>query len=193
MMGKSSEVEKLLEHIYKIDETKMHKAELAMLNGCKCLAQLLYDKSAGLDFAKKAVENESDNSKWHYLLGMSYKNYRNECQSIHERPSNDETLAFQRAYCLSNNFSFGITLAHLHQESYNFERARKIYKDIYDRQPTCCTIRLQLALGFIQINEFELAKRCLDYVSREIPNSSQHAHYMGIYEEKCNKNLRVHN
>lgn len=186
----------MLKNIYKFNDTKIDEVESAMLNGCQCLAWSLYRTPQTLEsinFAKKAIECESTNGKWYYLLGKNYRNYRRRQQSLSQKPSHDETVAFEQAYKLSKNVLFGVSLARLYRESMNYKEATKIYKDIYDLEPTCCTVRLQLALGFIRAREFELAKRCLDHVAERLPNSVTYAHYMGIYEEKCNEDLKVIN
>lgn len=194
-LEKSAEVNELLNQIHQHDDMEMDEVKSAMLYGCQCLAWSLYTtpRAKEKEFAKKAVECEPTNGKWHYLLGKSYRDNRRKYMSLASKPSEKESRAFKRAYELSKNDLFGIYWAQSLRESRKNAEAIELYKDVYALQPTSCDVRLKLALGFIREKECELAERCLNYVVGVMPSSPVLAHYMGIYEENCKKDLKVIN
>ncbi|XP_046467556.1 uncharacterized protein [Neodiprion pinetum] len=186
------EANDLLKRICPIDG--MNNVELAMLNGCKCLAWSLYnatDKLKAITYAQKAIEYETDNGKWYFLLGKNYRRLRRRDNSLANRPNQQEAKAFETAYKFSKRVLFGVSLAQMYRESGNYDEANKIYEQIYALKPNCTKVQLQLALGFIRMKKCRLAKNCLDFVAEKMPNSPAYAHYMGIYEEKCNRNFET--
>lgn len=165
-----------------------------MLSGCKCLAWSLYydtGDSVAIDHAKRAIELDRYNGKWYFLLGKNYRRLRRLQNTLYQSPSEVEISAYAKAYRLSKNPLFGVSLAQVYRESKDHERAIDMYKEVYDLQPNSVTVRLNLALGFIRVNKKTLARSCLDYVGREMPDSVVYNHYMGIYYEKCCKNMEV--
>lgn len=189
------EADKLFVQIYRHGDMEMDEIGSAMLYGCKCLAWYFYEvpKVVGIESARKAIECEPTNGKWHFLLGKNLRDDRRKYKSISFPASQEEIDAFTKAVKLSKNPLFCISLAHLYRDSRETQKANDLYKDIYDLQPTNCAVRFQLALGFIRMKKCQLAKHCLDYVAGISPDSSKLAHYMGMYEEKCNNDLTVRN
>ncbi|XP_046735082.1 uncharacterized protein LOC124404758, partial [Diprion similis] len=191
-LGQLTEASDLLKGVCHMDG--MNNTELAMLNGCTCLAWSLYhatDNLKAITYAQKAIEYESDNGKWYFLLGKNYRRLRRRDNSLADRPSQQEVEAFKTAYRYSKRVLFGVSLAQMYRESGNYSEADKIYEQVYALKPNCCKVQLQLALGFIRTKKCQLAKNCLDFVTGKMPHSLIYAHYMGIYEEKCNRNFEA--
>ncbi|XP_046734981.1 uncharacterized protein LOC124404695 [Diprion similis] len=191
-LGQVTQADELLKEISIVKD--MNETELAMLSGCQCLAWSLYhvtDHSMAINSARKAVQHEPSNGKWHFLLGKMYRRSRRRHYWVGNHPDKDESLAFQKAYDLSKSALFGVSLAQMYRESGEYSEATRSYKEIAAGEPTSCKVQLQLALGLIRAKECSHAKGCLDYVAKKTPNSSIYQHYMGIYEEKCHQNFKA--
>ncbi|XP_046468691.1 uncharacterized protein [Neodiprion pinetum] len=191
-MGQLTQADELLKEICNIKD--MNETELAMLSGCQCLAWSLYnvtDNSMAIKFAQEAVQHEPSNGKWHFLVGKNCRTLRKRNCSTDSLPDEHESFGFQKAYELSKNALFGVYLARMYRESKNTEEANRMYKQVAAGERTCCKVQLQLALGLVRAKDCSLAKSCLDYVAERMPDSPKYAHYMAIYEEKCNRDFKA--
>lgn len=192
--GYSAKVDEMLEEITQVED--MDKAELALLSGCQCLTWSLYyatDNLIAIKHAKEAIDHQPDNGKWYFLLGKNCRRLRRRHNCIGVPPNFEEMSAFKKAFQLSENVFFGVSLAQMYRESKKWNLANEVYWKVYQLKPTCCKVRLQLALGFIRSKEREAAKDCLDYVTEIMPESPILTHYKAIYEDTCNRDYAVRN
>lgn len=167
------------------------------LNGCKSIAWSKY-KEAGefgiknvIEFSQLSIKDNGNCDVWHFVLGKNLRRLRR-MENFLTKPTKKEELAFQKAYQLSKEPTFGIYLAQMHKEKRDRNRALKIYKEIYNSKPESASINLRLALGFIRLGCLPLAKKCLDFAESRVPDDSMFLHYKGIYLENT-KNFKVRN
>lgn len=183
------EIAEILSNLNENVNCTSNAIDRSTLNGCKSIAWSKY-KEAGelviksaLNYINLAIEDNKNCDVWYFILGKNLRRQRR-VNNFLAHPTKKEEMSFQKAYELSKEPTFGIYFAQLHKEKRSPQRALKIYKEIYSTKPESTTINLRLALGFMRLdNNFQLAKECLDYAEKRIPDDSMFLHYKGIYLE----------
>lgn len=135
---------------------------------------------------REAIKLNDNCGLWHHILGKVLRSQRR-ALSI-SQPSLEEENSFLRAYETSKQPAFGIFVAHMYRESKEYNKAKMLYKKIFESVDSLSdTILLRLALGLIQIEHLEDAKVCLDKAEENCANRSMYLHYRAIYHMKNNE------
>lgn len=189
------EIDKILKTLNEDINYNENAKDRSTLNGCKSIAWSKY-KDAGIDslktalnFADEAIKDNLNCDVWHFMAGKNLRRIRR-LGNFLSKPTRLEQSKFQRAYELSKEPTFGIYLAQLYKELNYRDQALKTYKEIYYSHPESSSINLRLALGFIRLGQLPLAKNCLDFAEKRVPDDSMFLHYKGIYLE-TSKNFKV--
>ena len=180
-------IEKMQQIAAKIPSVRVSdKKEQSTLKACKsiiCFKGQPCDYSKAQEFIRGAIEDNPNCHLWHYHLGKILRKVRRS-EALFTRPDNQEIECFLKAYKGSQNPVYGVLLAHVYREAGIPEAALQMYEDIFSSELKSNTIILRIALGFMQLRNFDRAKECLDKAAEISTSFSMYFHYCGMYHLK---------
>ncbi|XP_015591883.1 uncharacterized protein LOC107266175 isoform X2 [Cephus cinctus] len=189
-MKRFSDVTNILKSIDSCDKEKL---EIGTLYGCQSIAWSFYfaaECDKAIQNASRAIDLNSDNGLWHFILGKSLRRQR-KFFNFGTKLTLREQTSFKNAFdLLPTNPYVGIYCAQMYRESYDLKNAKRAYTKVLAMKPDSCDIYLKLALGFIRTKSCEKASECLKYVASRTPKDKTYLHYIGIYLEKCEKDYK---
>lgn len=159
------------------------------INACRSMGWSKYHllgTEEAVDFIRKAISDNPECDLWYFILGKNLRRIRRD-SSVGSIPDKEEADAFLKAYQKSKNVVYGIFVAQMYREQRSNPKAVKMYEEIYRSKPKSHAIYLRLALGFLQLMKFPLAKMCLDEVAVKCPDDVMYLHYRGKYHMKTKK------
>ena len=167
----------------------MDEVERSTINACRSIGWSKYHtlgSEEAVDYIRRALKENPNCGLWHFILGKNLRRMRRDL-SVGAIPSNDERQAFLTAYEKSRNTIFGLFVAQMYRELRRNQQAIAMYQEVHRSNPKSRTVNLRLALGFVQLFKFELAKECLDKVAVQSPEDTMYLHYRGHYHMKTKK------
>lgn len=179
-----TELKRLLADTKAINSSE--KKQTSTVKACKSIAwsnYRLHGTTKAIKFIREAIANNSDCDLWHFMLGKMLRRKRRD-EKFNGMPDSEEMESFKKAFNTMKNPVYGVFLAQVYREQRNMRLSLTMYERVLRDKPESDTLLLRMALGFMNLKDFEKAKFCLDKAAKNSGDKSMFLHYKGLYHFK---------